>query len=111
MSNFPLVTDSERGLNRYFMRIWTMTAVVALGFSSFAADNVAPTRAELEEMYNGAYKAFDAKKFSEALKQLDAIDERQPDLATTRNLRGVILMLQGKYVQADNTNQVAYKNH
>jgi len=74
MSNFPLVTTANRGLNRYFMRIWKMTAVVALGFSSFAADNVAPTRAELEEMYNGAYKAFDAKKFFGALKQLDAID-------------------------------------
>src|SRR5213080_2751323 len=107
MSNFPLVTDSERGLNRYFMRIWTMTAVVALGFSSFAADNVAPTRAELEEMYNGAYKAFDAKKFSEALKQLDAIDARQPDLAASRNLRGVILMRQGNYDQAETTFQEA----
>src|SRR5438034_1812536 len=109
MSNFPLVTDGERGLNRYFMRIWKMTAVVALGFSSFAADNVAPTRAELEEMYNGAYKAFDAKKFSEALKQLDAIDARQPDLAASRNLRGVILMRQGNYDQAETTFQEAAK--
>src|SRR6059058_71281 len=109
MSNFPLVTDSERGLNRYFMRIWTMTAVVEVGFSSFAADNVAPTRAELEEMYNGAYKAFDAKKFSEALKQLDAIDARQPDLAASRNLRGVILMRQGNYDQAETTFQEAAK--
>src|SRR5213596_1245906 len=107
MSNFPLVTDSERGLNRYFMRIWKRTALVALGFSSFAADNVAPTRAELEEMYNGAYKAFDAKKFSEALKQLDAIDARQPDLAASRNLRGVILMRQGNYDQAETTFQEA----
>jgi len=86
-----------------------MTAVVALGFSSFAADNVAPTRAELEEMYNGAYKAFDAKKFSEALKQLDAIDARQPDLAASRNLRGVILMRQGNYGQAETTFQEAAK--
>ncbi len=91
------------------MRIWKMTAVVALGFSSFAADNVAPTRAELEEMYNGAYKAFDAKKFSEALKQLDAIDARQPDLAASRNLRGVILMRQGNYDQAETTFQEAAK--
>ena len=86
-----------------------MTAVVALGFSSFAADNVAPTRAELEEMYNGAYRAFDAKKFSEALKQLDAIDARQPDLAASRNLRGVILMRQGNYDQAETTFQEAAK--
>jgi Flp pilus assembly protein TadD len=83
------------------MRIWKMTAVVALGFSSFAADNLAPTRAELEEMYNAAYKAFDSKKFSEALKQLDAIDARQPDLAASKNLRGVILMRQGNYDQAE----------
>jgi len=109
MSNFPLVTDSERGLSPYFMRIWKMTAVVALGFCSFAADNVAPTRAELEEMYNAAYKAFDAKKFSEALKQLDAIDARQPDLAASRNLRGVILMRQGNYDQAETTFQEAAK--
>ena len=86
-----------------------MTAVVALGFCSFAADNVAPTRAELEEMYNAAYKAFDAKKFSEALKQLDAIDARQPDLAASRNLRGVILMRQGNYDQAETTFQEAAK--
>src|SRR5213078_140742 len=78
-----------------------------LGFSSFAADNVAPTRAELEEMYNGAYKAFDAKKFSEALKQLDAIDARQPDLAASRNLRGVILMRQAKYDEAETALQEA----
>jgi tetratricopeptide (TPR) repeat protein len=83
------------------MRIWKIAAITALGLSSFAADNVAPTKAELEEMYNTAYRAFDTGKFPEALKQLDAIDARQPDLAASKNLRGVILMRQGNYDQAE----------
>src|SRR5213079_3454153 len=96
------------------MRVWGMAAIAALvlrlfAANSFAADNVAPTKAELEEMYNAAYRAFDAKKFSEALKQLDAIDARQPDLAASKNLRGVILMRQGNYDQAETTFQEAAK--
>jgi Flp pilus assembly protein TadD len=83
------------------MRIWKIAAIAALGLSSFAADNVAPTKAELEEMYNTAYRAFDAGQFPEALKQLDAIDARQPDLAASKNLRGVILMRQGNYDKAE----------
>jgi len=91
-----------------------MAAVAALVLASlaataFAADNVAPTKAELEEMYNAAYRAFDSKKFSEALKQLDAIDARQPDLAASKNLRGVILMRQGKYDEAETALQEAAK--
>jgi len=83
-----------------------MAALAALVLGSFAAnsfavDNVAPTKAELEDMYNAAYKAFDSKKFAEALKQLDAIDARQPDLAASKNLRGVILMRQAKYDEAE----------
>ena len=83
-----------------------MAAVAALVLASlatigFAADNVAPTKAELEDMYNTAYRAFDAKKFSEALKQLDAIDARQPDLAESQNLRGVIFMREGIYDKAE----------
>jgi Flp pilus assembly protein TadD len=83
-----------------------MAAVAALvlrlfAADSFAAENVAPTKAELEEMYNAAFRAFDSNKFAEALKQLDAIDARQPDLAASRNLRGVILMRQGNYDQAE----------
>ncbi len=89
-----------------------MAAVAALALgsfaaNSFAADNVAPTKAELEEMYNAAYKAFDSNKFPEALKQLDAIDARQPDLAASKNLRGVILMRQGNYDQAETALQEA----
>jgi Flp pilus assembly protein TadD len=88
------------------MRVWGMAAVAALVLRLFAADsfgaeNVAPTKAELEEMYNAAFRAFDSGKFSEALKQLDAIDARQPDLAASKNLRGVILMRQGNYDQAE----------
>jgi tetratricopeptide (TPR) repeat protein len=83
------------------MRIWKITAVIALAFSSFAADNVAPTRTELEEMYNKAFREFEANNFSEALKELDAIDARQPDLAASQNLRGVILMRQGVYDKAE----------
>ncbi len=104
--NFPLVRHPEQSFSRYSMRMWGMTAVAALVVGSFtansiAADNVAPTKAELEEMYNTAYRAFDAGKFPEALKQLDAIDARQPDLAASKNLRGVILMRQGNYDQAE----------
>jgi tetratricopeptide (TPR) repeat protein len=89
-----------------------MAAVAALVLRSFAADsfaaeNVAPTKAELEEMYNAAFRAFDSNKFAEALKQLDAIDSRQPDLAASKNLRGVILMRQGKYDQAETALQDA----
>jgi tetratricopeptide (TPR) repeat protein len=83
-----------------------MAAVAALVLRLFAADsfgaeNVAPTKAELEEMYNAAFRAFDSGKFAEALKQLDAIDARQPDLAPSKNLRGVIQMRQGNYDQAE----------
>src|SRR5436190_2454471 len=98
---FRLVRDANQGLNRWFMRIWKIAVIAALGLTSFAADNVAPTKAELEEMYNTAYRAFDAGKFPEALKQLDAIDARQPDLAASKNLRGVILMRQGNYDEAE----------
>ena len=89
-----------------------MAAVAALALgsfaaNSFAADNVAPTKAELEEMYNAAYRAFDSNKFPEALKQLDAIDARQPDLAASKNLRGVILMRQGDFDKAETALQEA----
>src|SRR6266513_2203902 len=104
---FRLVRDANQRLSRWFMRIWKIAAIAALGLTSFAADNVAPTKAELEEMYNTAYRAFDAGKFPEALKQLDAIDARQPDLAASKNLRGVILMRQGNYDQAESALQEA----
>jgi len=91
-----------------------MAAVAAAVLRLFAADscgaeNVAPTKAELEEMYNAAFRAFDSNKFEEALKQLDAIDARQPDLAASKNLRGVILMRQGNYDQAETALQDAFR--
>jgi Flp pilus assembly protein TadD len=83
------------------MRIWTIAAVAALALGSFAAENVAPTKMELEEMYKKAFHEFDANNFPQALKELDAIDVRQPDLAASQNLRGVILMRQGIYDKAE----------
>src|SRR5213078_4263806 len=87
------------------MRIWKIAALAVLALSSVAA--VAPTKSELEEMYSKAFRAFDSKNFPEALKQLDAIDARQPDLAASKNLRGVILMRQGNYDQAESALQEA----
>ncbi|HEX4653327.1 MAG TPA: tetratricopeptide repeat protein [Candidatus Udaeobacter sp.] len=89
------------------MAALTALVIGLLATTSFAADNVAPTKAELEEMYNAAYRAFDTNNFPEALKQLDAIDARQPDLAAAKNLRGVILMRQGDYDKAESALQEA----
>ena len=76
------------------MKIWKFATIAALVLSSFAADNVAPSKTELEAMYDKAFKEFDANNYAEALKNLDAIDARQPDLAESANLRGVIQMRQ-----------------
>jgi len=83
------------------MRIWMIAVVAALVTGSLAAENVAPTKSELEKMYSKAFREFDANNFSQALKELDAIDARQPDLAASKNLRGVILMRQGVYDKAE----------
>ena len=83
------------------MKIRKIGVIAILVFSSFAASNVAPSKSELEAMYDKAFREFDANNFSEALKDLDAIDARQPDLAESQNLRGVILMRQGIYDKAE----------
>src|SRR3954470_23428487 len=83
------------------MKIRKLVGIAVLVLSSFAASNVAPSKAELEGMYDKAFREFDANNFSEALKQLDAIDARQPDLAESQNLRGVILMREGIYDKAE----------
>src|SRR6266566_294657 len=83
------------------MKIRKIAAVAVLVLGSLAADNVAPSKAELEAMYDKAFRAFDANNFPEALKELDAIDARQPDLAESQNLRGVIMMRQGIYDKAE----------
>ena len=83
------------------MKIRKIAAVTVLVLSSFAATNVAPSKTELEAMYSKAFRDFDANNFPEALKELDEIDIRQPDLAESQNLRGVILMRQGIYDKAE----------
>src|SRR6202158_1152796 len=83
------------------MKIRTIAAIAFLVLGSFAADNVAPSKSELEAMYDKAFRAFDANNFPDALKELDAIDARQPDLAESQNLRGVIMMRQGIYDKAE----------
>jgi Flp pilus assembly protein TadD len=83
------------------MKIRKIAIIAVLVFSSFAANNVAPSKSELETMYDKAFREFDANNYSEALANLDAIDARQPDLAESQNLRGVILMRQGIYDKAE----------
>jgi Flp pilus assembly protein TadD len=83
------------------MNIRKFATISVLVVSSFAATNVAPTKAELESMYNKAFREFSAANYDQALKELDAIDARQPDLAESQNLRGVILMRQAQYDQAE----------
>src|SRR3982750_371882 len=83
------------------MKIRKIAVITALVLSSFAANNVAPSKTELEGMYDKAFREFDANNFPEALKQLDAIDARQPDLAESQNLRGVIFMREGIYDKAE----------
>src|SRR6266403_1436595 len=91
----------QRGFIDDSMKIRKIVAITVLVLSSFAASNVAPSKAELEAMYDKAFREFDSNNFPEALKQLDAIDVRQPDLAESQNLRGVIMMRQGIYDKAE----------
>ncbi len=83
------------------MKIRKIAAISLLVFSSFAANTVAPSKSELEAMYDKAFREFDGNNYEQALKDLDAIDARQPDLAESQNLRGVILMRQKDYVKAE----------
>ncbi|MEP7078373.1 MAG: tetratricopeptide repeat protein, partial [Chthoniobacterales bacterium] len=83
------------------MNIRKFATLAVLVLSSFAASNVAPSKAELEAMYDKAFREFDANNFPQALKDLDAIDARQPDLAESQNLRGVIQMREGEYDKAE----------
>ena len=83
------------------MKIRKFAAISVLVFGTIAANDVAPSNSELEAMYDKAYRAFDAANYTEALKQLDAIDARKPDLAASQNLRGVVYMRQGLYDKAE----------
>jgi tetratricopeptide (TPR) repeat protein len=89
------------------MNIRKFATITVLVLSSFAANNVAPTKAELESMYDKAFREFNANNYPQALLDLDAIDARQPDLAESHNLRGVILMRQAQYDQAETSLQKA----
>ena len=83
------------------MRIRKIAAITVLVLSSFAATNVSPSKTELEEMYSKAFRDFDANNFPQALTELDQIDARQPGLAESQNLRGVIYMRQRIYDKAE----------
>ncbi|MGZ5005374.1 MAG: tetratricopeptide repeat protein, partial [Chthoniobacterales bacterium] len=89
------------------MKIRKFATISLLVLSSFAANNVAPSKTELEAMYDKAFKEFDANNYDAALKDLDAIDARQPDLAESANLRGVIQMRQKDYPNAEKALQKA----
>src|SRR5947207_1956793 len=83
------------------MKIQKLAAISLLILSSVAATGVAVPKSELEAMYDKAFREFDANHYSATLKALDAIDARQPNLAESLNLRGVILMRQGDYDKAE----------
>ncbi len=83
------------------MKIAALAVISLLVLSSFAAIGAVPTKSELETMYDKAFREFDANHYDAALKALDAIDARQPDLAESRNLRGVVLMRKGDYDKAE----------
>lgn len=89
------------------MNIRKFATISLLVLSSFAANNVAPSKAELESMYDKAFREFNTNNYQQALKELDAIDARQPDLAESQNLRGVIAMRQSNYEQAEQALQKA----
>src|SRR6266496_6118382 len=83
------------------MTIQKFAAISLLVFGTIAANDVAPSNSELEAMYDKAYRALDAANYVQALKELDAIDARKPDLAASQNLRGVVYMRQGLYDKAE----------
>jgi Flp pilus assembly protein TadD len=83
------------------MKVRASALIFLLLASSFAANVVAPTKSEIEAMYATASRELNAGNYSEALKKLDAIDARQPDLAAAQNLRGVALMRQAEYRAAE----------
>jgi Flp pilus assembly protein TadD len=78
----------------------------SLGISS-GENVVAPTQAEIEAMYTAASQEVNAGNYGEALKKLDAIDARQPEVAVAKNLRGVALMRMGELGLAEKALQKA----
>ncbi|MBA3542843.1 MAG: tetratricopeptide repeat protein [Chthoniobacterales bacterium] len=81
--------------------------LVLLVLMSLGATTVAPTKSELEAMYSAAARDVNAGHYGEALKKLDAIDVRQPDMAAAKNLRGVVLLRVGEHGLAERALQKA----
>ena len=86
---------------RAVMKIRKFMGIVLLLLTPFVALGVPPEKSELEATYDKAFRAFDSGNYDEALKALDAVDKRQPDLAESLNLRGVVYMRQKKYDKAE----------
>src|SRR5690349_20549782 len=73
----------------------------------FGADAVAPTKAEVEAMYSRAAHELNAGNYGETLKLLDELDQRQPNVAAAKNLRGVALMRMQEFGPAEKALQKA----
>ena len=85
------------------MKFQKLTTISLLSLSFLATTGTAGQKPQIESAYDKAFQAFDSGKYDEALATLDTIDARQPDLAESLNLRGVVYMRQGKYDQAEKT--------
>ncbi|MGI8889487.1 MAG: tetratricopeptide repeat protein [Chthoniobacterales bacterium] len=85
----------------------TMFLLLVMGF--FVAYGAKPSKSELESMYDKAFSAFNGGRYGEAITALDSIDARQPELAESLNLRGVVYMRQGKYDKAETALRKALK--
>jgi tetratricopeptide (TPR) repeat protein len=86
---------------RTVMKLRTFATLSLLLLTSLAVCAAPREKSNLEAIYDKAFREFDAEHYDEALKALDQIDGRQPDLAESLNLRGVVLMRQGKFDQAE----------
>src|SRR5512132_1741023 len=83
------------------MKMRESVIVFLLVLVSLGANDVGPTKSELEAMDGAAAAEVNAGRYGAALKQLDAIDARQPDMAAAKNLRGVALMRMRDYGPAE----------
>ena len=52
-------------------------------------------------MYSRAAHELNAGNYGDALRLLDELDQRQPDVAAAQNLRGVALMRMGEFGPAE----------
>jgi tetratricopeptide (TPR) repeat protein len=89
------------------MRWERAAAVLVIALACVAANEVAPSKAELAALYQKAEEELGAGHYAAALKELDAIDARQPDLAAVENFRGVVLLRQNEYARAETAFQKA----